>query len=45
MDNLRYMYDRLGFIGVFDDHAYMMDDFGNAVPVPFSLGLWYFQDS
>ena len=33
----QYMDDRLGFVDTFSDEAYVMDDFGNAVWVPFSM--------
>ena len=35
--------DCLGYVDEFD-FAYVMDNYGNAVRVPFSLGVYYFQD-
>ena len=42
-ERLHWMDDRLGLIDTISDEAFVMDDFGNAVWVPFSLPGWYFQ--
>jgi hypothetical protein len=36
--------DRLGMLDVEQDEAYVMDEFGTLVWVPFSLPSWYFQE-
>lgn len=39
-----YMDDRLGFVDTISDQAYVMDDFGNAVSVPFTMQYLYFSE-
>jgi hypothetical protein len=39
-----YMNDRLGFVDSYTDWAYVMDDYGNLVHVPFCLGMFYWQE-
>jgi hypothetical protein len=41
---LKYMDDRLGFVDTKSDQAYVMDDFGNAIWVPFCLFATYFSE-
>ena len=40
---LVYMLGHFGLYEYINDWAYVMDDFGNAVRVPFNLPQWYFQ--
>jgi hypothetical protein len=37
------MDDRLGLVDPITDRAFVMNDFGDAIEVPFSLPRWYFQ--
>lgn len=39
---MTYMDDRLGFVDA-NDSAWVMDDFGQLVRVPFTLPQWFFQ--
>lgn len=41
---LVYFSQRLGFYEPLTDHAYVMDDYGNAVRVPYTLPIWYWQE-
>lgn len=41
---MEYMDDRLGFVDVFD-HAWIMNDFGTLIKVPFCIPYWYWQDT
>lgn len=40
----KYMDDRIGFFSYPDDDAYVMDDFGVLVEVPWTLETFYWQE-
>lgn len=41
---LIYDDQRLGFVDTVTDRAYVMDDYGNLVRVPFIIGHWYWSE-
>jgi hypothetical protein len=42
---MNYMDDHFGLVDRETDLAYVMDDFGEAIEVPFSLPAYYWQDA
>lgn len=42
--NLIYFPERIGFYHAATDEAFIMDDYGNAVHVPFSFGSWFYSE-
>lgn len=39
-----YLDDRLGFTDILNDIAYVMDDYGTLIEVPYCIGSWYWQE-
>jgi hypothetical protein len=44
-NELAYMDDHFGLVDAKNDRAYEIDDFGNAVEVPWSVQSYYWQDA
>jgi hypothetical protein len=44
VSDVRYMDGRLGFVDE-EDMAWIMDDYGNLMRVPFSLPSWFWQEA